>query len=260
MADEANAEDWADADVLIAPIGTAVPATENDPFDSDWISVGYLDGDTGFTHSREQTYKDTFAWGGKRIRRTAKNYMESVTWKSWEYNDTTRALLFPGSPAGVRKVPVAVPVLLALTKTTDGETRRLISSRHVLVDPTGEIKDVEGDVTGYTFVANVIADTDGDLWIEQPEFGEDAVTLVSIALSGATTAAVGGTGQVVATATYSDASTVDVTASAIWASATPAKATVPYGAGAVHGVASGTSVITARYGSIVSAGRTITVS
>jgi hypothetical protein len=254
-----NAEDWADADVLIAPIGSTLPATENDPFNSDWKSVGYIDGETGLTNPREQTYTDTSAWGAGRIKRTSKNYMESVSWKSWEYNEVTRALLFPGSAAGVRKVPKSVPVLLALDKVNGetGEVRRLITSSHVIIDPATALDEKEGETNGFLFVANVIPNPDKELWIEQPAFG--AKTLVSVALTGTTTTSIGGVTQFVATATYSDATTADVTAGALWSSATPAKATVPYGAGAVHGVAAGTSVITARYGS-VSNTRTVTVS
>lgn len=258
MADVENAEDWADADVLIAAVGSAVPATKDDPFSSDWDSVGYIDGETGFSNAREQTYTDTKAWGAGRIKRTSKDYMESVSWKSWEYNETTRSLLFPGSTASVRKVPKSVPILVALEKTNaDGEVRRLITSQHAIVDPAVAIEDKEGDTTGYTFVANIIPNPDEELWIEQPSFG--GPTLASLAVTGTTTTTVGAVTQFVATATYSDASTRDVTASAIWTSATPAKATVPYGAGGVTGVAAGTSVITARYGA-ASGTRTVTVS
>lgn len=259
MADVNAVEDWADADVLIAPIGSAIPASENDPLDSDWISVGYIDGETGISHTRGQTFTDVNAWGAGRIKRLDKNYMEAVVFKALEYNEATRSLLLPGSSAGVRVVPHAVPVLLAIEKVNDGVMRRLVTAEHVIVDPA-EMKDVEGNVEGFTITANVIPDEDETLWFEQPAFGTDAVTLTTLVLSGATTAAVGGTSQVIATATYSDATTRDVTASAIWTSGTPAKATVPYGAGAVHGISAGTSAITARYGAIVSAPRTVTVS
>ena len=70
----------------------------------------------------------------------------------------------------------------------------------------------------------------------------------SLLITGDNTLGVGDINSLVATATYDDASTADVTAAADWTSATPAKATVPYGAGFVLGVAAGTSVITASYG------------
>jgi hypothetical protein len=257
MGDPTNAEDWADADVLIAPLGSAVPATVDDPFDSDWESVGYIDGDTGISHGRSQTKTEKFAWGAGKFKDLFSKYTEVVTWKSWEYNETTRSLLHPGSAPGVRTVPKAVPVMLAIEKTSsDGEVRRLITSSHVIVDPAIEEKDQEGDILGYTFAAGVIPNSDKELWIEQPAFG--GPTLVSLALTGTASVVVGELTQLVATATYSDSSTRDVTAGAIWSSATPSKATVPYGAGVVKGIAAGTSVVTARYGS-VSDTETVTV-
>jgi hypothetical protein len=258
MGDPTNAEDWSDADVLIAPIGSAVPATENDPLNSDWKSVGYIDGDTGISHGRSQTKAEKFAWGAGKFKDLFSKYTEVVTWKSWEYNETTRALLHPGSAPGVRVVPKAVPVMLAIEKTNaDGEVRRLVTSSHVIVDPAIEEKDQEGDILGYTFAAGVIPNAAKELWIEQPAFG--GPTLVSLAITGTAAVAVGEITQLVATATYSDASTADVTAGAIWSSANPSKATIAYGGGAVTGVAAGTSAITARYGS-VSDSETVTVS
>lgn len=252
-----NANAWADADVLIAPLGSAIPADESTPFDSDWEFVGLLDGEKGFTHTRAEDATDKFAWGGILMKRTRKNFKETVAWTAFEYNDVTRAIMYPGSTAGVRKVPRPVPILVALEKRDGDTVRRLITANYVMVDATGEVKDNEGDVTGYDFTASVFPTGDGDLWIEQPEFG--APTLVSLAVTGTNTVSTTGITSLVATATYSDASTADVTAGAIWTSATPAKATVPYGGGHVHGVAAGTSVITARFGT-VSNTRTVTVS
>lgn len=77
-----------------------------------------------------------------------------------------------------------------------------------------------------------------------------AATLVSIAVTPAAPAVINGhTLQMVATGTYDDASTADVTATATWLSATPSHATV--GAhGLVTGVASGTSVVGATVGGV----------
>lgn len=252
-----NADAWADADVLIAPIGSTIPANVNTAFNSDWKFIGLLDGDQGFTHNRAEDATDKFAWGGILMRRTRKNYKETVSMTAFEYNATVRALVFPGSTAGVRKVPRPEPVMVALEKRDGDDVRRLITSNYAEFDPTGENKDNEGDVTAYPLMASVFPTSDGDLWIEQPAFG--GPTLMSLAITGDNTMAIGDINSLVATATYSDASTADVTAAALWSSATPAKVTVPYGSGFVVGIANGTSVITARFGS-VSDTETVTVS
>jgi uncharacterized protein YjdB len=76
-----------------------------------------------------------------------------------------------------------------------------------------------------------------------------SVTLQSIAVTPApASASVGGTRQFTATATYSDASTVDVTSSSNWTSGTTSVATVLLTSGMASGVKSGTSVITAAFG------------
>ncbi len=77
-----------------------------------------------------------------------------------------------------------------------------------------------------------------------------APTLAYIAVTPASpTLAIGGTQQMVATGTYSDASTANLTASATWTSGTPANATVT-STGLVAGIAVGSSVITASVGAI----------
>ena len=77
-----------------------------------------------------------------------------------------------------------------------------------------------------------------------------AAVLVSIAVTPSSPSVnVGATQQMVATGTYSDASEVDLTALATWASASPAKSTVSVG-GLVTGVEAGTSVISATLGAV----------
>lgn len=73
-----------------------------------------------------------------------------------------------------------------------------------------------------------------------------ATTVVGIAISGTATCAASATSQLTTTSTKTDLSTANVSATAVWSSDTPAKATVSV-AGLVTGVAAGTSVITATY-------------
>ncbi len=77
-----------------------------------------------------------------------------------------------------------------------------------------------------------------------------APTLVSIAVTPANpTIAAGANQQMIATGTYSDASTQTITGSVTWASGSPAVATISSG-GLAHGVAAGTSTISATLGAI----------
>jgi uncharacterized protein YjdB len=81
-----------------------------------------------------------------------------------------------------------------------------------------------------------------------PILGLPAADFVSLAVSPATASvAIGATQQFVATASYSDGSSRDVTVGAAWTSATPAAATANAATGMAAGVSVGSSVITAGF-------------
>jgi len=87
-------------------------------------------------------------------------------------------------------------------------------------------------------------------------------TLSSIAVTPAAPApsiALGLTQQFTATGTYSDATTQDLTATALWVSATPATATIGAATGLATSVAAGTTIITAAVGAITSPAVVLTV-
>ncbi|HEU4376729.1 MAG TPA: Ig-like domain-containing protein, partial [Telluria sp.] len=81
-----------------------------------------------------------------------------------------------------------------------------------------------------------------------PILGLPAADIVSVAVTPATASvAKGATQAFVATASYADGSSRDVTVGAAWTSATPAVATVNATSGVATGVTTGTSVITAAF-------------
>ena len=77
------------------------------------------------------------------------------------------------------------------------------------------------------------------------------VTLTSLSVSPGARVGVGGSTQLLATGTYSDGSTGDLTASVNWTSATPQTATVA-ASGIATGVSAGTASITATLGAVSS--------
>lgn len=245
--DPSKAELWPNADVLIAPLGTAVPATVNDPWHADWKYVGCLDGDAGFPLARSVDKSDKYFWGGGLLRSTRKNFKLTQKFTAFEGgNEVVFDLAWPGSDGEVLKVPTPERVLVAFELREGSTKKRLITEYQAEVDLIGEVKDAESEVTAWEFEVTFFPNADLELIRRQPAIG--GPTLVSLAITGDNTIGVGEITSLVATATYSDASTSDVTASADWTSATPAAATVPYGAGFVKGIGAGTSVITASYG------------
>ena len=87
-----------------------------------------------------------------------------------------------------------------------------------------------------------------------------APTLVSIAVTPTNASiAVGGTQQFTATGTYSDGTTQDLTAMAVWTSSTTTVATITSPGGLATGLASGSTSITAACGTVTSPAITLTV-
>jgi len=240
---------WAYADVYFAAdVAATNPATVATVFNGSWGHVGLLDGDEGFTHSRDVDSADFFAWGGALTKTSRRNFKHTAKFTALEDNATTKALLWPGSTTGSIVTPRPVAGKIAFeTRDESGKIHRLISAYKALVEVDGDIKDTESDITKYGFMATIFPTTAGVLFVEQ-----EAPSVVSIALSPLTLAlAVAGIKVTVATATLSDASTVDVSALANWTSATPAKATVAPG-GYVTGVSAGTAAISCTYAGVTS--------
>jgi len=80
-----------------------------------------------------------------------------------------------------------------------------------------------------------------------------AATLQSISVAPATPSiALGTTQQFTAIGTYSDLSTANITTSVAWASSVPATASIAAGTGLAHGLAAGTTQITATLGTVAS--------
>ncbi len=108
-------------------------------------------------------------------------------------------------------------------------------------------------------VTTLVAGCGGGDQGRDPILGLPAATLVSVAVTPATASvAIGATQQFVATASYSDGSSRDVSTSSAWTSATPAVATVNATNGLATGVSAGTSAISAAFAG-KSASATLTV-
>lgn len=106
-----------------------------------------------------------------------------------------------------------------------------------------------GSVIAAMFVSALLAACGSGDQGRDPILGVDAAVLTSVTVTPALASVpVGLTQQYVATATYSDNSTRDVTATSAWASATPASATVNASTGLASAVAVGTSSISATWG------------
>lgn len=246
----ANASVWADADVYIAPIGSTVPADTSTPFNGSWSLLGYLDGGDGIEEARSVETKDHHAWGGALIAQSRGKFKLEVKFSVLEDNTATRSLIWPGSSATEIVVPTPTPMLIAFETRSGGKVLRRITANYATVDVDGGIKDSEEDLTKRTLVATIFPTSadPGVLFVRQsvPAIVSIALTPLTLALS----LAGAKIKLVTATATYSDATTGNITDQASWATSDSAKATVSHGY--VTGVLAGTSNITCTYGGVTS--------
>lgn len=244
-----NASIWGDADVYVTEnLNAPIPVDENAPFGPDWDLVGLLDGEAGFEESRSRDSSDFFAWGSLLIRTSRRNFVLTRKFVCLEENAVTMGLVWPGSRSGERAVPKPNARHKYAFETTDegvGRVKRVITRRHAEVEDVGTIKDSESELTKLEITIKVYPDADGVLFDVQPDDG--IPTLSSIALTPANLGlTVGDHDPFTVTATYSDATTKDVTNAATFASSDAARVTVLRGF--AEGIAAGNAVVTASYG------------
>lgn len=166
--DPANASIWVDADVYVAfDLEAESPATIDDDFGVDWELVGLLDGDDGFSETRDEDVNDHYAWGGILIATSRRNFKLTKKLTPLEYNTTTRQLVYPGSATGEIIVPRPAVVKIAFETTSGEKVRRLISRYKAELSVDGDLTVNETDVESFPLVATIFPDGDGVLFDEQ---------------------------------------------------------------------------------------------
>jgi hypothetical protein len=243
--DPTKAEYWPFADVYIAPLGSPKPANISAAWPSQWKPVGALDGSAGFPLGYGQSVTPRRAWGGYLLRLIRKDDEITVGFTCLEgRRKVVEDLCWPGSTASKLKLRRPQPVLLGLEMVEGGTKKRIIAANYVEVDLDGSPTAKDDDVVAYTFKATFFPNADDEWGIRQPDSTD--ITLVSLTVAPSTlTVADDEIGRLTATATYSDSSTLDVTASAVWTSSDPTKAIVDHGY--VTGTGVGSAVVSAEF-------------
>lgn len=166
-----NTSLWQGADVYIAPLGTAGPTDVDTPWGAGWEAAGLLDGEGGFTETRDQDTSEHYAWGGILFRRTSSKHKRSIKFVALEDNDVVFKLVNPGSTrtatGGVRTGTVKVPVTEAFAlglEVRDGDRikRRII--KRAEVSEVGDITESESDPTVYEITTLIFPEADGTLY------------------------------------------------------------------------------------------------
>lgn len=153
-----NASFWADADVYVGALDAVDPTDIDAVFGVGWEQVGLLDGDAGFTFSRDEEKTDHYAWGGIIVRTRRRNFKQTISFTALEDNEVTRGLIWPGSPVGELVVPRPAQVKLALEMREGDKKRRLITAKYAEIEVDGDINENEADLTQYALLATVYPD------------------------------------------------------------------------------------------------------
>lgn len=159
-----NAALWAEADVYIADLSTAIPADAEEAFSGSWGLVGLLDGEAGFVQSRSEEKTDHFAWGGILVRSGKKNFKKTYKFTALETNEFTRRLVFPGSSDTEEVVPTNDTFMIAFETRESGKVRRAITRYGASVDAVGDITTSETELEKYEITVAILPDGDGVLF------------------------------------------------------------------------------------------------
>lgn len=169
-----NAAVWGGADVLIAPIGTAIPVG-NAAFVAAWKYVGLLDGGQGFEESIETESTDHEAWGYGVIATTYKGTKVTKTFTALEENAVVMGLTYDvagmtfDDVAGTYVGDLAIRdnterVLIAFVTTSGDNERRMISKNYATLAATSAGSESEEALASKSFTATIVPDVDKKLY------------------------------------------------------------------------------------------------
>ena len=169
-----NAAVWGGADVLIAPIGTPIPAG-NAAFGVGWTYVGLLDGGQGFEETIETESTDHEAWGYGVIATTYKGTKVTKTFTALEENATVMGLVYDttgmtfddvaGTYSGDLKVRDNTERILVAFVTTSGDTeRRFITANYATIAATSAGSESEEALQSKSFTATIVPDANRTLY------------------------------------------------------------------------------------------------
>lgn len=170
-----NAENtalWNGADVFIAPESTEGPVDVATAWAAAWLAAGLLDGEEGFTESRDGDSSEHYAWGGQLYKRTNSKHKRTFKFVALEDNDVTFDLVNPGSTRettlGVRtgkiKAPAAGQRFAIGFEVREGDKIKRRIAKHAEVEEIAEIKESESDPTVYEITVVVFPESDGTLY------------------------------------------------------------------------------------------------
>lgn len=168
-----NAALWQNADVFIAPSGTAGPTDVTTAWGSAWDVAGLLDGDQGFTESRSNDSNEFYAWGGVLVKKTKSKHKRTIKFVALEDNEVVFQLVNPGSTrstaTGLTTATVKVPTNAEFAigfETNDGTKRKRRVVKRATVETVGDVTDSESGLTAYEITVVLYPEADTTIYTD----------------------------------------------------------------------------------------------
>lgn len=168
-----NPRIWVNADVYVAPVGTAGPTGVAAAWGAGWTALGLLSED-GMTEKNEQDQTDHYAYGAILVRTTKSKQKRTIKVTCLEDTPIVWGLVNPGSTAAtatgittrtvkVRNVPDPRAFGLQLV---DGSiiTRRIIPNAEVI--EVGEVSMKDDEMAMYELMITIYPSAAGVLYTD----------------------------------------------------------------------------------------------
>lgn len=171
--DVANTQLWQGADVYVGPVATAAPTDCTTAWAAGWEAAGLLDGEEGFTMTREEDTEEHFAWGQILVRKTHSKHKRTLAFTALEDNDVTFALVNPGSTrttvTGLTTAKVVIPRYEDFAvgfELREGNVVKRRTVKRATIEEVDEFKESETELAVYTVTIVILPETDGELYQE----------------------------------------------------------------------------------------------
>jgi len=160
--------------VLVAPVGTARPDSYNGPYDSGYVSVGYVS-DEGVTESSERSTEEIRAWGGTKVRTVQTEFGTTLSLTLIESrNADALRLVFgddnvtaSGGEITIKRNEKVLPHRQFIIDMLDGENSRHLDIGYGQVTEVGDITYVDGEAISYELTISCDPDDAGDTLVER---------------------------------------------------------------------------------------------
>ena len=166
--------------ILVAPRGTARPASFTTPYDPAYVSAGYVSTD-GVTETSERATEEIRAWGGDKIRTVQTEFGTTISFTVIEARnaDTLKLVFGPdnvsteGGAIVVKRNSKTLPAQQFIIDMLDGEDSRHLDIGNGQVVEVGDISYVDGEAISYELTVSCDPDENGDTLIERVQIPDD---------------------------------------------------------------------------------------